>query len=539
LIEFRVLITSAGTTNSINVLKSLRLINDPSIRVYMGDPNPDCAGAQLGDKFVCMPYAPDPDFERKVMEICQKFQIDLVIPMIDYEFKSWSRLYKNLLSKGTRVVISNPRVIDLCGKKDRTIKYFKSIGIPCPRTWRINQIKDPKRLPFPIFIKPRCGRGSLNTFRADDIEEYLHVIRKHDDMIVQPLLSGDEVTIDTISDFEGHFLGACPRLRVEVKSGQAYRSLTLDSPKLNEFAKRIVEGLPMIGPSNIQCFLTESGPQFFEINPRFSAGNILSSKAGLNGPEVLVNMARNKLVPNLKPRPNILMLRYPEEVFVERNSIPIFFDLDGPILDVSKRYYEVYRSILEEAKKPAIPYEKYWKEKRAKIPNKNIVSYTADSDFYSIFEDHWFQRIENDNYLKLDSVWPWVTDVLSDLHQKFELYIVTGRSNPGNLKEQLDRLDLTRWFRAIISRSARQNAAKEKVSAIREHFSAVPAKAIIVGDTEADIECGKELGFITVGVQSGIRNKENLKATGCDHIIENIQSLSNILNNIEKVVIWN
>lgn len=529
---FKVLITGAGTTNAISVLKSLRLNNDRSIRVYMGDTNPDCAGVHLGDKFVCMPNAGDADFEEKVIEICQKLQIDLVIPIIDYEFKNWSELYKNLLSKGTRVVISNPRVIDLCTKKDRTIKYFKSIGIPCPPTWHINQIKDPKTLPFPIFIKPRCGRGSLNTFRADNVEEYLYYMRKHDDMIVQPLLSGEEVTIDIISDFEGRFLGACPRLRVEVKSGQAYRSLTMDSPEIIEHGKTIVEGLPIVGPSNIQCFLTDNGPQFFEINPRFSAGSILSAKAGLNGPEALINMARNKPVPKLKPRPNILMLRYSEEVFIERNNIPIFFDLDGPILDVSRRYYEVYRSILEEADKPAIPYGKYWEEKRACIPNKNIVLYTADLDFYDTFENRWFDRIENDNYLKLDSVWPWVTDVLSDLYQKHQLYIVTGRSNPGNLNKQLDRLDLMRWFHAIICRPARQNAAKEKINAIQEHFSNLPAKAVIIGDTEADIECGKELGFITVGVQCGIRNNEQLKATGCDHIIEDIQSIPKILNNL-------
>jgi len=34
--------------------------------------------------------------------------------------------------------------------------------------------------------------------------------------------------------------------------------------------------LPIVGPCNIQCFLTDDGPRFFEINARFGAGSILA-----------------------------------------------------------------------------------------------------------------------------------------------------------------------------------------------------------------------------------------------------------------------
>lgn len=529
---FNVLITGAGSTNAISLLKGIRLIKDPSIKVFMGDTNPNCAGAYLGDKYVCMPPANDPDFENRAIQICQTHKIDLVIPIIDFEFKGWYRLCEILLSYGTRVVISDSHVISKCVEKDQTIRYFNETGIPCPPTWRMNQIKDPDKLPFPVMIKPRCGRGSLNTFRADNVEDYRHYIKKHDDMIVQPFLFGEEITIDTISDFDGRFLGACPRIRVEVKSGQAYRSLTMDSPELNEFAKRIVEGLPIIGPANIQCFLTESGPQFFEINPRFGAGTILSINAGLNSPEALINLARKQPVPKLNSSPNKWMFRYWEEVYLERNDIPIFFDLDGPILNVALRHYAVYRSILEEAGKPIIAYKQYWDEKRGGKPNSVVVSHTARKDFYNHFVQHWFDRIENENYLKLDRVWPYVIDVLSDLYQKHELYIVTVRSNTENLKKQLDRLKLAMWFDGIICRPARHNAAREKASAIRNHFVNLPSRALIVGDTEADIECGKELEFITVGVLCGIRNKDRIEATGCDYILDDIQSLPQILNRI-------
>lgn len=533
---FSVLITGAGTTTAVTVLKGLRAMNGTSIRVVMGDIQPDCAGAHLGDEFVCMPLAADPDFEGLVIEICRKRSIDLVIPTIDYEFAGWSRVSEELLADGTRVAISDPQVIAQCAQKDLTIEYFRKVGVPCPTTWRIAEIEDPATLPFPVFLKPRRGRASLNTNRADNLEEYLYHASKTEDLIVQPCLQGTEVTIDTLSDLEGGFLAASPRIRIEVKSGQAYRSVTIDAPELISYARIIVEGLPIIGPSNIQCFLTDEGPQFFEVNPRFGAGTALSIRAGLNGPAALIAMAQGKPIPELKPRPNVWMLRYWQEVFVEREGWPIFFDLDGPILDVSRRHYQVYRDIFEEAGRSAATFEEYWQGKRACQPHSMIVSRTAEVGFYSsTFQQQWLDRIEIERYLVLDRVWPWAIDVLAELYQKHELYLVTVRSYPDQLERQLDRLNLTRWFRAILCRPTRQNVAQEKAKAIRERFNPVPRHAIIVGDTEADIECGKELGFVTVGVLSGIRNEERLRGARCDYLLDDIVLLPKLVGSMSEV----
>ncbi len=505
----------------------------------MGDIQPDCAGAHLGDEFVLMPSASDPTFEKKIIEICHIHQINLVVPIIDYEFEGWSRVSSTLGDAGTRVIISNLHVIAQCKQKDLTTEYFKKIGVPCPKTWRVRDIRNPARLPFPVFLKPRCGRGSFDTYRTDNIEEYRYYVAKTEDVIVQPYLEGDEVTIDTMSDLEGRFLAASPRVRTEVKSGQAYRSVTIDSPELIAYARRIVESLPIIGPGNIQCFLTHNGPQFFEINPRFGAGTILSIVAGLNGPAALVAMAKGHAIPKLAPRPKVWMFRYWQEVFVERTGWPLFVDLDGPILDVSQRHYQVYSDILGAFNKSPISLSQYWTKKRAHQPLSTIVSETAGADFYTeTFEQEWFDRIEAEEYLALDRLWPWAVDALVALYQNHELYCVTVRSNPDSLRKQLDRLGLTRWFQALLCRPARRNAAREKVKAIRGEFSVVPTQGVMVGDTEADIACGKELGFVTVGVLSGIRDRERLQGTGCDYLLDNILSLTPLVNRLSGGKKW-
>jgi carbamoyl-phosphate synthase large subunit len=262
-----------------------------------------------------MPAASAPDFVEQAISLCRDRKIDLVLPIIDYEFVGWARAAEPLAHSGTQVVISPAKALEVCQEKDRTDAYFRTLGIPCPQTWRPTEIRDEQALPFPVIIKPRCGRASLDTYRAENLEAYRFYLPRVPDPIVQPCLRGQEVTIDTISDLHGRFLAASPRIRLEVKGGQAFKSVTIDAPELVEFARRIVEPLPIIGPSNIQCFLTDEGVSFFEINARFGAGSILSIVAGMNGPAALVAMARGEELAPLAPRPGLLMMRYWQEVF--------------------------------------------------------------------------------------------------------------------------------------------------------------------------------------------------------------------------------
>jgi carbamoyl-phosphate synthase large subunit len=312
---FKILITGAGTTTAMTALKGLRAVKDSSLHITMGDMQRNCAGAYLGDDFVQMPPASAVDFVERATSICRKRQIDLVIPIIDYEFVGWARAAEPLADSGTKVVISPAKALEVCQEKDQTDGYFRSLGVPCPDTWRPVEIRDEQALPFPVIIKPRCGRASLDTYKAENLREYRFYLTRVPDPIVQPCLRGEEVTIDTISDLQGRFLAASPRIRVEVKGGQAFKSVTIEAPELVEFARRIVEPLPIIGPSNIQCFLTDEGVRFFEINARFGAGTILSIAAGMNGPAGLVAMARGENLPPLVARPGLTMMRYWQEVY--------------------------------------------------------------------------------------------------------------------------------------------------------------------------------------------------------------------------------
>jgi carbamoyl-phosphate synthase large subunit len=312
----RILITGGGTTTAVSALKGLRMTRDPSLHVVMGDMTNECAGAHLGDEFVLMPSANQADFGDRVVQLCLDKNINLVIPIIDHEFAGWSKVRPVLRDRGVHVVISSLSALRKCQEKDETYKLFRQLDIPTIPTWRADEIDEPADLPFPVYLKPRCGRASLDNYQADNLYEYSMFIEKVPDALVQPLTRGTEVTIDCLNDLHGRFLAASPRVRLQVKSGQAVRSQTFRDANLEAMARRITEALPIVGPCNIQCFLTDDGPRFFEINARFGAGSVLSMQAGLNGPAALVALVRGQPLPALEARAGVSMMRYWEEVFV-------------------------------------------------------------------------------------------------------------------------------------------------------------------------------------------------------------------------------
>ena len=63
----------------------------------------------------------------------------------------------------------------------------------------------------------------------------------------------------------------------------------------------------------------------------------------------------------------------------------IFTDFDGPIMDVSERYYQVYLYCLEKIRKPTqliniLSKSEFWELKRSQVPEKEIATISGFED---------------------------------------------------------------------------------------------------------------------------------------------------------------
>jgi phosphoglycolate phosphatase len=209
----------------------------------------------------------------------------------------------------------------------------------------------------------------------------------------------------------------------------------------------------------------------------------------------------------------------------------LFFDLDGPLLDVSARYAALHRDLLRQVGQKGMAADRYWDRKRARVPEEEILRELGVLEIATDYLRERLDRIESPDYLVLDRPWPWTHEILGQLARRYPLVLVTARANHLLLLEQLDRLELIAFFHEVLSEPARRGVDKQKARLIKDYLARQerPADGWMVGDTEADIGAGQIVGLHTAAVRSGIRNGKLLQQAGPDHLLNDIREFPTLL----------
>jgi phosphoglycolate phosphatase len=213
-------------------------------------------------------------------------------------------------------------------------------------------------------------------------------------------------------------------------------------------------------------------------------------------------------------------------------AMMIFFDLDGPLLDVSERYQILHRDLLDGMGVTPLAGNAYWQRKRQRRPEAAILKELGVSELEPSYSRRRLELIEADSYLAHDRLWPWTIPVLTILKAHYALILVTVRSQREALERQLTRLNLRHFFKALLSEPAADPVDAQKSRLIRDYMSqqALPARGSwIIGDTEADIGAGRLLGLTTVAVRCGIRDDEQLARMNPTYLIDDIRALPDLM----------
>jgi phosphoglycolate phosphatase len=211
----------------------------------------------------------------------------------------------------------------------------------------------------------------------------------------------------------------------------------------------------------------------------------------------------------------------------------IFFDLDGPLLDVSERYQVLHRDVLEAMGVMPLAPAVYWQRKRQRCPEVAILRELGVAALEPAYNRRRLELIETDGYLAHDRLWPWTRPVLTTLAARYALVLVTVRSKREALERQLAHFEIRRFFQAVLSEPAADPVDAQKARLIRHYLSEQPLsnqRAWIIGDTEADIGAGRLLGLTTVAVRCGIRSDEQLARLHPTYLIDDIRALPDLMS---------
>tara|TARA_Y100000741_G_scaffold361825_1_gene346479 strand:- start:997 stop:1641 length:645 start_codon:yes stop_codon:yes gene_type:complete len=205
----------------------------------------------------------------------------------------------------------------------------------------------------------------------------------------------------------------------------------------------------------------------------------------------------------------------------------IFFDLDGPLLDVTDRYYSIYHEILNGAGFKTISKNSYWDAKRNKIPEHEIIKLTTDKINYEDYKLKRLNNIERDNYLLLDKLQDGAKPILDELSNNKNLVLVTLRNSRTQLLKQLKHFGIYNYFESVLNTGKNIIPRwKMKYNLITDAYGkSLSPQYLIMGDTDTDIKAGKELGIATMGVSNGIRSKEILLQEDPDYCFESINDI--------------
>lgn len=321
-----ILFTSVGRRVSLirNFKKSL---NELGVKgsIITTDFKKNAPASFISDFHEQVPLVKDPTYIEALKNICNKYEIKLLIPLIDTELNLLSTHKDNFQDVGVTLLVSSPETNKICFDKRKTYLFFKEIGVETPELFDQEKILSDDQAKYPFLIKPFDGSCSVGVTKVNNRKELDFFKDYVENAIVQEFITGKEYTLDILVDFQGKVRCVVPRLRIETRAGEISKGITVKNPLLIAAGKTVVEALPgAVGCITVQCFLTpDHRIKFIEINPRFGGGFPLSFEAGADFPRWIIKMMLGKEtdIPIDGWKNGVVMLRYDDAIFATKEMI--------------------------------------------------------------------------------------------------------------------------------------------------------------------------------------------------------------------------
>ena len=261
------------------------------------------------DKSVISPLIYDENYIPFLLEYCQKNKIDILISLFDIDLMVLARHKAEFANIGTRVIVSDPELVEICNDKWKTALFLKQNGFNVPQTYLTLQrtilALDSGELQYPTVVKPRFGCGSIAMSIAEDEMALLYYFRRNtrvisksylkyesaaedERIIYQECLRGQEYGVDIINDLNGNLQNVIIKRKIAMRAGETDIAEIVDVPVIRKECENLGRLTRHIGNMDVDMFLVDDKPYILEMNARFGGGYPFSHMAGCNLPKAIV-----------------------------------------------------------------------------------------------------------------------------------------------------------------------------------------------------------------------------------------------------------
>ncbi len=208
----------------------------------------------------------------------------------------------------------------------------------------------------------------------------------------------------------------------------------------------------------------------------------------------------------------------------------ITFDLDGTLIDSYKTIFKAAeRTLLYLGIKEQLIEKEFYKRighhfmdifQELNIPVLNF------EEFIQIYKKIYFDYIDD------SKKYPGLLETLDFIRNK-KIYIsLLTTKGQDQADKIIDYFNLRNYFSIVMGRRDKiaNKPSAEPLLFICNELKVMPNETLMVGDTELDIQCGKNAGAKTCGCSYGYRTSDLLSLEAPDFIIASISDLPHLLN---------
>lgn len=336
-----VLLTSVGRRAYMVKFFKEALGDNGSVHVCNSDDK--TVAFHYADYSVISPLIYDENYIPFLIEYCKNNHIDMLLSLFDIDLPILARNKETFAKIGTKVIVSEPEIVDICNDKWKTYLYLKENGFNVPKTFLslqdVLRAIDNGELKYPIVVKPRFGCGSLAMSIAEDEMALLYYFRRNtrtisrtylkyessavssDEQIVyQECLPGQEYGADIINDLNGNFRNTVIKKKIAMRAGETDIAELVDEPCIKAEMSRLGALTRHVGNIDCDIFLVDGTPYILEMNARFGGGYPFSHMGGCNLPKALVEWRKGNEIEDEILFANVGIVGYKELVIASFNK---------------------------------------------------------------------------------------------------------------------------------------------------------------------------------------------------------------------------
>lgn len=271
----------------------------------------------------------DNNYVDNLINICKEQNVKAITTCIDPEIEILAKNREIFIKNGIIPLCPDKETAALCFDKYKMFKYLFKNNISTVLTFENVEefdvaYKDGK-IDFPVFIKPRCGSGSVGIAKIENYEELQERVNEGKfEYIIQEYMDGEDfdadVYIDTISN---KVVSIFMKKKIETRIGGASKTISFKDYRLFDFILEIVKLFKFYGPIDMDFFYKNGEYYLSEINPRFGGAYLHAYGAGVDFPKLIrnnINGIENK--PDIgNYDEDVIMIMYDDVIITNKDKI--------------------------------------------------------------------------------------------------------------------------------------------------------------------------------------------------------------------------